>query len=52
MNKIKVLVSIIIPTYNCEKYIGKAVKFSINQTYRNIEKFRKASTDKRNICPI
>ncbi len=36
MNKIG-LVSIIIPTYNCEKYIEEAVKSCINQTYKNIE---------------
>lgn len=31
------LVSIIIPTYNCEKFIGEAIKSVQNQTYRNWE---------------
>lgn len=33
----KVLVSIIIPIYNVEKYLEKCIKSIINQTYR---KFR------------
>lgn len=31
------LVSIIIPNYNCEKYIDKCINSVINQTYKNIE---------------
>jgi len=31
------LVSILIPTYNREKYIERAIKSALNQTYRNIE---------------
>ncbi|MDN3675390.1 glycosyltransferase family 2 protein [Flavobacterium branchiarum] len=31
------LVSIIIPTYNCEKFIGEAIESVQNQTYRNWE---------------
>lgn len=31
------LVSIIIPAYNAEQYIEKAIKSCINQTYKNIE---------------
>lgn len=33
----KDLISIIIPVYNCEKYIEKCIKSVINQTYKNIE---------------
>lgn len=33
----KVLVSIIIPIYNVEKYLEKCIKSIINQTYRNLE---------------
>lgn len=31
------LISIVIPAYNVENYIGKAIQSSINQTYKNIE---------------
>ena len=31
------LVSVIIPAYNHEKYIKKAIESIINQTYENIE---------------
>jgi len=31
------LVSIITPSYNCEKYIGKTIETVINQTYQNWE---------------
>lgn len=31
------LVSIIIPAYNCEKYIGKCIEDIVNQSYKNIE---------------
>lgn len=33
----KGLVSIVMPAYNCEKYIGDAIKSVINQTYKNWE---------------
>ena len=35
MNNIKI--SVIIPVYNVEKYIKKAIKSVINQTYKNLE---------------
>jgi glycosyltransferase involved in cell wall biosynthesis len=31
------MISIIIPTYNCEKYIGQAVQSLLAQTYKNFE---------------
>ena len=31
------LVSIIIPCYNCEKWVQQAVQSCLNQTYPNIE---------------
>jgi len=31
------LVSVLIPVYNCEKFIAEALNCTINQTYRNIE---------------
>lgn len=33
----EVLVSVILPVYNCEKYIGEAVESILNQTYSQIE---------------
>ncbi len=33
----KCLVSVVIPTYNAEKYISDCLEATINQTYRNIE---------------
>lgn len=35
--KEKPLASVIIPTYNREKYIKRAIESALNQTYRNIE---------------
>lgn len=35
--EIKEMVSIIVPVYNCEKYIRKSVKAILDGTYRNIE---------------
>ena len=31
------LISIILPVYNAEKYIERAIKSLINQSYKNIE---------------
>lgn len=31
------VVSVIVPVYNCEKYIGKCIESIINQTYQDIE---------------
>lgn len=31
------LISIVLPVYNGEKYLGKAIKSCINQTYKNLE---------------
>lgn len=36
-SKSEPLVSICIPVYNTEKYIGDAIETSLNQTYKNIE---------------
>lgn len=35
--KKEILVSIIVPVYNCEKYIDDCISSLINQTYKNIE---------------
>ena len=35
MNSVKI--SVIIPVYNVEKYIKKAIESVINQTYKNLE---------------
>lgn len=37
MKKGKIMVSIIIPVYNCEKYIEKCINSIINQTYKDFE---------------
>lgn len=31
------LVSVVIPAYNCEKYINEAIDSILNQTYQNFE---------------
>ena len=31
------LISVIVPVYNVEKYIGKCIESIINQTYKNLE---------------
>ena len=49
------LVSVIMPTYNAEKYIGDAIESILNQTYKNIEVIivDDASTDETgNICDV
>ena len=35
--KNKILISIIVPVYNVEKYIDKCLKSLVNQTLKNIE---------------
>ena len=37
MDKKRILVSIIIPVYNVDKYISSCIESVINQTYKNIE---------------
>lgn len=31
------LISVIVPVYNCEKYVGRCIESIINQTYKNLE---------------
>ena len=31
------LISVIVPVYNIEKYVGKAIETIIGQTYRDLE---------------
>ena len=31
------LISVVMPTYNCEKYIHEAIDSILNQTYKNFE---------------
>lgn len=33
----EILVSVIIPLYNCERYVAQAVESILNQTYKKIE---------------
>lgn len=33
----KPLISVVMPTYNCSKYVRKAIESILNQTYQNIE---------------
>lgn len=35
--KVKPLISVIVPVYNCEKYLEKCIRSIIKQTYSNIE---------------
>jgi len=37
MVTLKPLVSIVMPVYNCEKYLDKSIKSILNQTFRNFE---------------
>lgn len=37
MNNQKVLISVIIPVYNVEKYLRKCINSILNQTYKNLE---------------
>ena len=31
------LISVVMPTYNCKKYVSQAIDSILNQTYRNFE---------------
>ena len=33
----KILVSVVLPVYNVEKYLEKAIQSVVNQTYDNLE---------------
>jgi len=37
VSKLDLLVSVILPVYNCERFIGQAIESILNQTYKNIE---------------
>ena len=37
MNRIQVKLSVIVPVYNAEKYIGKCIESLVNQTYKDFE---------------
>ena len=36
-NKKNPVVSVLMPNYNCEKYISEAIESILNQTYKNFE---------------
>jgi len=37
MDKDNLLVSVIVPVYNCEQFLPQAIQSILNQTYRSIE---------------
>ena len=37
MEKNKPLISVLMPNYNCEKYLSEAIESILNQTYSNFE---------------
>ena len=39
------IVSVIIPCYNADKYIGQAIESVLNQTYKNFEILIKPNLD-------